>query len=357
MQLVQQLLAVPGSAQAEALRLGLCGLCAMLRAAATPGDPGGPAAAALLGELERLLAGGEDRHVAHVPPQKGPGLDLSRLTQYVQGDPELGRLHGPEPFPEDVVHLWHAAQRLTLRVAPARRKALQQALVKAAGGTATEAGAERLPLPEAGLIYPGLCDGMQVVGWQASPDAPLDQRLGDVPAGPGRALAGLVSVCLRLIVDDHCLHHALYGLFMFGVKPFDDLDRDAYAGELVYRLQRWLQCTDVLERFRALLDLDEAINSLLYRPMVDRDSWWAGVQFRSRSLLDQSAAAARSAGHDVSIQVLGGAYRTARSSSTHDLQVEDSTTPPGEVIACLRVAARVGGQLLPGRVLYRALGG
>jgi hypothetical protein len=167
-------------------------------------------------------------------------------------------------------------------------------------------------------------------------------------------VAGVVSVCLRLLDADPLLHHALHSLYMFGVKPMTDDDRAAYAEELAQRFRRAAAEADPVEGLVARLDLDEAIHSLVHRPPAERESWWGQVQQRARGTLDAAAEAARAAGHTVLLQALWGPYRTARSSSQNDLELDGGSAAPGEVLACLRVAARIDGRLLPGRVLYRS---
>src|SRR5262249_46332690 len=151
---------------------------------------------------------------------------------------------------------------------------------------------------------------------------------------PLRTLGGVVTVCLRMLEVDPALHHALYGLFMFGIKALDDLDREAYARELIYR---WEQARapggSAADRLRARIDLDEAIHSRVHRPVADRNSWWGQVQYQARATLDDAVAEASRAGASVFTQALWGPYKSVRGQSERDLQIGEGPVPPGEVLA------------------------
>jgi hypothetical protein len=227
-------------------------------------------------------------------------------------------------------------------------------LAKAAGSV-NASNVLRLPLPGDELIFPGVGKG-KIQGWQADPTALLDARLGEVRPGVERTLAGVLTVCLKMLQTDHCLHHALYGLFMFGVKPLDLAERESYATELLTRWSNSQAVTEPVERLLARIALDEAIHSLIHRPTASRDSWWGKVQYLARATLDEAVEAARRAGHEVFTQALWGPYKSVRVSTERDIQADTGSVPPGEVLACLRVAATIDGRAYPGRVLYRSTG-
>ncbi|NET29573.1 MAG: hypothetical protein F6K01_30885, partial [Okeania sp. SIO1I7] len=109
---------------------------------------------------------------------------------------------------------------------------------------------------------------------------------------------------------------------------------------------------DILEMLRARLDLDEAIHSLVYVPPVERYSWWGQLQKKCRDTLAVISTRAKKAGHQVKIRPLWGSYADILSRSKDDLELDSGGTP-GEVLACLRVYAKIQEEVLPGRVLFR----
>ena len=178
-------------------------------------------------------------------------------------------------------------------------------------------------------------------------------------------LGKLVSICLKFIDTDPCLHHALKSVDRFGVRSLQiESEKFKYIAALVERFQRVQLSSDKLgeharsERdpitaLRAKLDLDEAIHSLVYLPPVERYSWWGKLQQEARRTLDLAVAKAREAGNQVQIRPLWGTYADIYTYSKDDLRLENGGIP-GEVSACLRVYAKINDEILPGRVLFRA---
>jgi hypothetical protein len=60
------------------------------------------------------------------------------------------------------------------------------------------------------------------------------------------------------------------------------------------------------------------------------------------------------AGCNVHLQLLGGTFAEVNRLAPDSLQVDFGI--PGEVVSCLRVWARIDGEELKGRVLYRSPG-
>jgi len=110
-----------------------------------------------------------------------------------------------------------------------------------------------------------------------------------------------------------------------------------------------------VEALWARIDLDEALNSLLYLPPVNRDtSWWGKLQQEMRRTLDWAAERARQAGSRVQLQTLWGPYAKICDRSSADLEV-DTGLPLGEMVSSLRVFAQIDQEAVPGRVLYRSV--
>jgi hypothetical protein len=105
------------------------------------------------------------------------------------------------------------------------------------------------------------------------------------------------------------------------------------------------------ERLKERLDLDECFHSLVYQPPADPASWWGRLQAQARDTLFQARDRAVQAGCQVHLQLLGGSFADINRLAPDSLQVDYGV--PGEVVVCLRVWARIDGEELKGRVLYR----
>jgi hypothetical protein len=198
-----------------------------------------------------------------------------------------------------------------------------------------------------------------------SPALPQEEAL---PAGPPSRdprvaapedkallpLADAVSACLWLAQRDPPLRHGLKSVFRFGLAPLAGDQRERYVAEL---LRLWERVRTgggqgFKEQLRARLDLDEAIHSLVYQPPAAADSWWARLRNQARATLFAARDQAVQAGLPVHFQELGGSFAEINRLAPESLQVDFGV--PGEVCACLRVWARVDGEELKGRVLYRS---
>jgi hypothetical protein len=111
-------------------------------------------------------------------------------------------------------------------------------------------------------------------------------------------------------------------------------------------------CQHHKEHLKALLDLDEALHSLVYQPPAAPDSWWARLLGQAREALFLARDRAVQAGIAVHLQSLGGNFADINRLAPDSLQVDCGV--PGEVSACLRVWARIDDEELKGRVLYRS---
>ncbi len=172
-------------------------------------------------------------------------------------------------------------------------------------------------------------------------------------------LADVASACLRLAEHDRRLCHCLRGVFRFGVTPLAGEQRERYTAELLRLWDRlrtavppaagkqgWKDC------LKAGLDFDEAVHSLVYQPPAAPDPALSRWQGQSRQVLGRLRDRAVTAGCPAHLQTLGGGFAEISQLAPDSLQVDFGV--PGEVSVCLRVWARLDGEELKGRVLYRS---
>jgi hypothetical protein len=373
------LLARSDSRAGQALRWGLCGLRAALQAALeeVPHDPGHEDLRGLLSELNPLLSLPAPTLPPNGPAALPPAESISRaesadtprllpLAHAVASDPQLRGLLQITPLREESDDaIWNDVQRLLLRLPPAlaadwRRRC--QSHAEQVGGRLDESRAAVLPLGRDETIYPGLSGTVQVDGLRSADAAPLDPRVLASPEQDLRFLAGAISTYLWFIERGSPLCHCLRSVFRFGVVSLTGDQRPRYLAELLRIWERvrlggsgprgntaghgwkdWL---------KDRLDLDEALQSLLYRPPADPASWWGQLQSRTRDVLFQARDRAVQAGCPVHLQLLGGSFAEINRLAPDSLQVDFGA--PGEVAACPRVWARVDGEEIKGRVLYRS---
>jgi hypothetical protein len=366
------LLARPSSRASQALRWGLLGLRASLQAVLqeVPDDPGGEDLRGLLAELTPLLDGpGTFSSPAELLPaasQEGSagaaGPRLLPLARAVVADPRLRDWLQNRGLREDRdEEIWNDIQHLLLRVPPGlaeewRRCCLSHA--EKAGAQPDETQAVVLSLERDERIYPGLTGAVEARGLRSEAGAPLDARVTPPPDEDLRVLAGVISAWLWFIDQDTQLHHCLAGVFRFGLAALVGEQRERYVAELLRRWDRVrveAQHPDSRQswkdRLKAHLDLDEALHSLVHQPPADPRSWWGQLCSEARDTLLRERDRAVQAGCPVHIQLLGGSFADINRLAPDSLQVDFGV--PGEVAACLRVWARIDGEELKGRVLYR----
>lgn len=204
----------------------------------------------------------------------------------------------------------------------------------------------------------------------AGPPGQLDPRV-SVPEDESlRGLADAVSAGLWLAEHDPRLCHCLKSVFRFGLAPLSGDQRERYAAELL-RLWERVRTGDAGQgfggRLRTLLDLDEALHSLVYQPrkienrgariedrgsLSGRSSILEALQGQARAVLFAARDQAARSGFPVHLQELGGSFAEINRLAPDSLQVDFGI--PGEVFACVRVWARIDGEELKGRVLYRS---
>jgi hypothetical protein len=365
------------SPAALALRWGLHGLRATLQAAldeVPASDAGCEDLRALLTEFDDLLAGSDGRPACRAAPAQptgdtasavlpvdstGDGAGQPRLLGLARAVAEDSRLSEGKAQVRtgSDEEIWGDVQRLLLRLPPAlaeewQRRSLQ--LAEQAGARANEeTSSPALPLAEEKWIYPGLSGAVRAAGLRSSPTARLDPRITALADGGLRSLAGITSACLWFAENDPLFCHCLKSVFRFGVAPLAGEQRERYVAELLRLWERVRSGNQSFkERLRSRLDLDEALHSLIHRPPAASDSWWGKLREHARATLLALRDEAAAAGFAVHLQVLGGPFAEISRLAPDSLQVDFGT--PGEVCACLRVWARVGGEEWKGRVLYRS---
>jgi hypothetical protein len=214
-----------------------------------------------------------------------------------------------------------------------------------------------LPMPADEPPSPGPTGEAPTAGLRPAPEGTLDGRLGPAGEGDMRVLAGIVTAALWLIEHDIHLGHCLKSVFRFGVTPLRGDQRERYVAELLRLWDRLRSATDpagegVKEHMKAILDLDEALHSLVYQPPATADPEWGRLLDQARELLFRARDQAVQAGYPVHLQLLGGSFADVNRLAPDSLQVDFGV--PGEVAVCLRVWARIDGEELKGRVLYRS---
>ncbi|MEI5101076.1 hypothetical protein RB200_24150 [Streptomyces sp. PmtG] len=208
------------------------------------------------------------------------------------------------------------------------------------------------PLPRLGV------PGVRLTA--TGPRADWAVRAAGGDAGAGRAplavcvvLAGWVA---RLADLDDQLHHCLETVAHRGVVPLRDAEhRAAYRQELAQRIGHLArQEPGSPEELRAALAVDEALCSVVHLPPAAPGSWWARVAEASQRVVLELRRRVRDGGADVAVEVLAPTYREARRRTGGNDIPLDAGGRQGQVLAGLRLWARVDGRELPGRVVYRA---
>jgi hypothetical protein len=373
------LLAQSDSRAAQALRWGLRGLRAALQAALAdmPDEPGGAELRGVLAELDALLepadsqagpslpvAGEAVGHVSNVPSPSGTlptgptaAPRLLPLAGAVAADPRLREMLCGAPLRTGSdEEIWNDVQRLLLRAPPDlaedwRRRSLAHASQLGARPDPTRVAS--LPLGRDGVIYPGLTGTVEATGLRSASSAALDPRVPAPLDGDLRSLAGVTSAWLWFIDHDPRLHHCLQGVFRFGVPPLSGDQRTRYQAELLrlWERVRGTGSKGAAQGLKERLDLDEALHSLVYQPPADAASWWGQLLAHARATLFQARDRAVQAGCHVHLQLLGGNFADVNRLAPNSLEVDYGVL--GEVVVCLRVWARIDGEELKGRVLYR----
>lgn len=362
MQHIRQLLATQHSELARLLRFSLHGMEASLKQAQAelPQDPGAKVCEQVLQELQNLLQG-EAQELSFIPPPDE--LKLNYLREAFDSDPELTLYLGNSPLQSQTdADLWNEIHRKLLRVP----EYLAQVWRQRALDFAQEMGAVEdneylyhLPFIRNEIIYPGLRGSVNAQGLGLSQKEFFQSNI--IPNNASEELHLLASFLLlwsKFLEIEPDLHHALKSVFSFDVVPLHSQpdQQNQYIETLIDRFQRTKKAEEIadpLSTLRAWIDMDEAINSLVFVPPSERYSWWGNLQQESRRALKKVADKAIKSGYDVRIRQLTGLYADICPFSKDDLQL-DYGGVPGEVLTCLRVYARINQEEIPGRVIFRS---
>lgn len=262
--------------------------------------------------------------------------------------------------------LWEEIQRILLRVPESiaeewRDKAIKSA-IKIGAKKKDEKKTKKLPFLENKLLYPGLTGKINAEGIYLSTQCSLNPDIKENNLESElKYLAQIVSIFIDFIETDPSLHHCLKSINFAGIISFDSTQRKNYIRTLKILFKQVKDCenkNDVIQSFKARLDLDEAINSLVYQPLADPHSWWCNLQKEARKTLDKAVIRINKLdGYKAKCQWLGG-FRDDILKQTQE--TEDIALPytlplrntPGKVLACLRVYAQINEEKMPGRVIF-----
>ncbi|MEN2383517.1 MAG: hypothetical protein KA716_01265 [Gloeotrichia echinulata DEX184] len=345
MEQLSNLLKTENSDLARLLHFSLYGVEAALKQALTkfPDDPGAELCQGALQELNSLLQSAPSvSNTTHIqvaqttenskstdllevkPPTQTGELKLVRLQKEFSEDKQLAlHLGNIQLQSQTDSELWKEIQRQLLRVPEELvAKWRQRALSLAAEVGAQEDISNLLPLPfnKNENIFPGLQGTIKSQGLCFSTQAPLHEQITklnlqnyqrDFPDDVN-FIAAIVSTCIKFIDIEPNLHHALKSVFKFDIINLHSRleQRSQYTDALLDSFWRMLKAdADCLSALRHWIDLDEAINSLVFIPPADRFSWWGKLQQEVRHiLLKKVAQRARSEGQNITIRQLSGLY-------------------------------------------------
>lgn len=398
----------PQSEMARAVRAGLIGLRAMLDDAAgrcSPDDASLAPGRDLIAQIDALLAAPEQADepagdAAATPPGAAPEptvnsatgqaspvdvpqahpdqalnalaaalADAPELAEYLDPAtlamlrspprPDAGPAGEPSAGPELIWRMLHLCLlRLPEQLADGwRRKAADLATEPTA-----QAAWQILPGEADAILVPPRAAAAE--GIRTSPQAALDAEVlaavGPASGWPAEhaadiaELARLSSLVLGFMTLDDNLVVCLESVLFKGAKRLDDRLRQQYRVDLLARLREYARSEPAsAAALAALIEIDEAINSLTHRPPAAPGSWWAQVHQLSRRVATRAASALRDRGTDVDVLPLGLGYADVRDFTRGNDVASRSGGKPGDVLACLRLWARIEGKTTPGRVIYR----
>jgi hypothetical protein len=367
------------SVLAPVLRGWLVGLDAALgdAAANAPGDPGAGDCREVRAWLAGLLPGSTlpgstlPRSARPWPAPRALAGFLGRLTKepQVTGHLDAATVRAWQafataldaPWPEAQANmappagLWETIQLRLLRLPEPAARQIRDDLWRSAGHP--PAASSWRDLASAGgsgeaLVAP--LDGAGP-GVRASSDPEPDE---EVLACLSRCEAAeLAQVCSALLtaaeIDDDlwlCLESLQFG----SAVRLDDAGRRRLRREVIGRLSEYARHRPYSDAsVQALVAVDEAVHGVVHLPVAASGSWWERLWRRSSDIVERQAEKARAGGADIEVRPLILDYPDVRHLTRNDLAVGIGGEP-GDVLACLRLYASIGGQKLPGRVMYRA---
>ncbi|GHA27513.1 hypothetical protein GCM10010329_58450 [Streptomyces spiroverticillatus] len=366
MEALKKLCTEPGSLIALTLRAQLVGVRAALAEVleALPEDPGAAAGREALRELDAVLERQEPEGAAAVdayaPTRARETHALAGLAAELVASPEASNYLGPLTVPAETeaVFLWRWFHLTLLRLPAAQAHRWRERAARLAPGPEAQAAGQWVqwralnrawdlvpPLPDSGAPGLRIAADEQATA-DPSPAADLS------PAAVYEVLADWVT---GLAAYDTELHHCLEVLTHRGLLPLHEAGhRKAYEQELRHRIARLArQPQDSPEALRAALAVDEALCSVLHLPPAAPGSWWAEVAGTSQHTVLELRRRVRGRGADVAVEVPAPHYRDARQRTGGNDIPLDAGGLKGQVLAVLRLWARVEGQEMRGRVVYR----
>lgn len=368
MEKIKQLLHLKNSDLAKLLHCNLWGLKASLEQGLKEysGDPGLNISQDIITEIDQVLVSLESKVIESQQPEVIEHFSLDNLYQELISDKQLVSYLGrpPELDTSNDGQFWQEMQLLFLRLPENIAKSWQQkalAVVEKVGGKPQKMSPKGLPYPSKELIYYGL--DLEKTNTKSrslifSEKAKLDERIESTQEdGELYLLACVVSSYITLIELDSNLHHAFKPVFRFGLRSLQDsTEKEKYIQGLIkcfHNCQTTRKSGNIIDYLHARINLDEAINSLVFDPPTAPDSWWGKLQQESRRTLNTVAEKAREENNHVVIRPLMGVYADIRKFSKDDIQLDRGGTP-GEVLTCLRVYSKINQEEVEGRVLYRS---
>jgi hypothetical protein len=374
MQNLEKLLSIPNSQISQVLKLSLHGLEATLKQANLEyqNDPGNEICEQLISEIQQLLNPAPvpeptpiiTPEISTINKSQSSELQLAKLKKIFETDLELRFYLGYAPLKsQNDADLWREIHRQLLRVPEDlatvwKKRCLE--IAQKAGATEDKINLEHFPFIRDEVIYPGLNGTVQAKGLCLSKRDFFKSEIAEnYQSEESQLLAGFLLLYQKFIEIEPNLHHALKSVFSFDVVSLSSQpeQKQMYLDALRDRLQRTqkaIENTDPLLILRAWLDIDEAIHSLVFLPPSERYSWWGKLQQESRRILKKIANQAIQSGNEIKIKQLSGLYSDIFTYTKDDLQLDHGGTP-GEVLACLRLYAKIGEDEIPGRVIFRSL--
>lgn len=330
-------------------------------------DPGVEICRLLINELKKLLQQPNTSIINQYEKDNSDDLPTSKfklkgLQEAVLNDKTLRYHIGEDELSTNDRDLWNEIHRLLLRIGDRQAKKWRDRasnLAQEVGAQADNSAVIKLPYKEDKLLYPGLSGTVKAKGLSLSTLASLDPRVAKGRQdGDLKFLAQVVSICLHLIDKDPFLHHCLKGVYDFGIIPLNSEEKKLdYARTLINRFESVQRSEDnPVESLRTRLDLDEAIHSLVYLPLVETNSWLNKLQEEARKTLKPAVEKVNQNGDSATYQWLTGLYKNIVK-YTHpgprgNLALENQFGTQGEVLVCLRVYAKINKEEILGRVLY-----
>jgi hypothetical protein len=350
------LLRTPGSARAVLVRAQLTALVTAVDALEphlTAPDPGVASWSSVRAGLAAALAAeptaAEPSTVAAPPSTSSNGGVLAVIAEDFAADPEVTLALGRDAVTRSTTDRdrWTALHLACLRLPD---KSARPWRARLAATVAADPAADRwidLPAVDAGTILLPPWPSRRLPGVRTTPGWPLPDEIADGVSGGAAALGQLAALAVQalwLSENDPQLQDFVAGRDLTRPEPLSsDAARRRYRTELLRRLR-----TATVGGGPELVQLDEALCSLVHLPPAAPTSWWHTFAQRGRQIALTE------------LTRLGLAVRSLDNATyEHVLPLcQDSVAclspRPGQVLRCLRMWCTADGRARPGRVIYGA---